>query len=448
MLCPSSVYLITMIYHYAIILPLLLVVLPSLIVGTPPAPTFCEGPVNSIIPLHLVSGHVHTIRCQICPRYDYSLDFDILPHQELGDDWSVASSKEDQWREVKLDVHQVNERQVFTCVAINYDSPDNSSYLYYVIEKVYDGTHFIEGDINTTVFKEVTIGTSDEIRCTISDDTDPPITSLTISGCHNSNCTVIGDSKSWIGIHFYTITDPSSYTCTATSPVTTSTLTYNLSSYEGISFTQGNANSTYTVNRPLVKGSQDNCIECSICTGDPHLYVLTFEPTNQLRINNNTDFIVDKDPSNTYIAVLFQEINDQTPSSFICYARNRLTTATLTFILSIKPPTPPVFTLGGNDTIIHQAQSGSSYCFKCVVKSGSSLPNITHLSARPTPEEDDNWKIRDIAEYVEIDICIMSANSERDNRLYQCIAFNGVLTTNLTFQNYVGGTCKSRCMCA
>ena len=404
-------------------------------------PSFNEGDVNSTINVGAVVSETKTLRCTVKNDSDDSEleQLDILPPPGEGDNWELKKSEEgseEKWAEVVIKgvSEDKNKGQTFTCTAINADK--KTSELSYHVEKVYKGTTFEEGDVNATLSTDLTAGAKAQIKCTVK-SADPSVTELSIApppAPGNSDYKIIKDGTKWVGIEFMNINSetPIFFTCAAVSDVTTANLHYSVSIFDGIKFAEGNTNGT--VNQTLVTETTGSVIRCTVTSSDPEISELSFQPApppgnNDYKINKNGTY---------WVEVEFAKINDKTPTVFQCIAKNNITTATLDFMISIEDPIPPIFSLGGNDTIWNEIETGANHTFFCDVVPDVALPPVTSLTAAPPSGPGDNWAI-DIKEHSSVEIKITGADSSKNKRDYICIATNGPRTTKIFFQNYVGG---------
>ena len=398
------------------------------------APSFEEGAVNSTIDVGAVLLEERVLRCTVVNNSESELkELEIIPVPFAGDNWSINKNMNERWIEVVIHgVEKTNEGKTFECTATN--TANEVSFLTYELKTVYDGTSFKEGIVNSTIQLDVTVGTTPTIRCTI-ESAKPDVTELIIDPIPlpgNEDYKIIGEDKKWIAIQFSAIKDdtPTFFTCTAVSDVTRAKLSYSLSVFDGIKFKEGSTNGT--VNHTLVTETQDS-IKCTIQSADPPLKGLDIEPP-PLPGNEDYHFVIN---GTKQIEVVFTKINEKTPEVFSCIARNNITTARLNYNLNIKDPIPPLFTFGGNDTIWNEMLTGSNGTLFCALVPGIALPPVTLLTVDPI-EPGENWKI--VKNGVEsIEVKFTNADSSKNNRDFICIATNGVRTTRLIYQNYVGG---------
>lgn len=411
--------------------------LASIVVAVP-YPTFEEGGSNTTINVAVVLNEKVSFSCTV--NNDTESEFkelNGLPIPVSGENnWEWM--KDDGDTKVRLVIEQVassNEGNTFTCEAI--DTEDRFSTLSYHITKVYDGTTFKEGDVNSTVNTGLTMGTKTQIRCTI-DKADPPLTDLSIAPqpIGDEDYKVVGgEHLDWIGIEFNSVNDliPLEFICSAKSNTTFATLTYALTLFDGIKFEEGATNSS--MNESLITETT-NTITCSVSSADPPLLPgeesLIMEPEP---LPGNEDYKFEH--INNSVVVKFLKINDNTPTSFKCTAKNNMTTATLNYNLLIRDPVAPVFTFGGNETIWTEIGTGVNHTFECTVIKGFAVPEVNLITAEPPQES--NWKIVKKDDF-SVEIQITGADSLLNKKDYICIASNGVRNTQLIYQNFVGGT--------
>ena len=405
-------------------------------------PEFDEGDANSTVNIAAVVAETKTFRCTV-KTPDLATDriesLNLEPTPGEGANWEIktnASTDSNWWIEVTIhNVGKANEDLTFECIAIN--TANDTTTLTYNLTTVYDGTTFEEGDTNTTISRELTVGIVSEIHCTIK-SADPVITSLSIDPeppLGNTDYMVIGDGVKWIGMRFIDIDDdvPTVFICKAVSDVTTAELTYSMAYFDGIKFNEGDTNGT--VNTTIVTETTGSTIKCSIASANPEIMEdLQIEP---VPLPGDEDYKIHSNGT-TSIEVEFLKISDSIPSTFLCTAKNNMTTATLTYTVTVADPVAPVFDLGGNDTYWSEIATGSNVTLYCNVSTDISVPPVTLLSGEPPSTPGDNWEIK-INGLSSIEFIITEADSVKNKRDYICIASNGIRTTVFTNQNYVGG---------
>ena len=124
-----------------------------------------------------------------------------------------------------------------------------------------------------------------------------------------------------------------------------------------------------------------------------------------------------------------------TSKKFECSARNNITTSFLTYELSLVDVDGPYFIEGTNKTIWSEIKSGSNASLTCTVK--SSIPPVTELKAVPHGEPESNWVVKRNGTY---SIEVIITNADISNAMnYTCTASNGIRTSTLDYQNFVGG---------
>ena len=400
-------------------------------VAVPPA--FEEGAVNGTITIGAVLSETKVLRCTVTILATDMKSLEMIPPSEDNKWEIIKNTTADKWW-IEVEIHAVTEKnkQEFKCTAIS--QTDEEASLTYNIATIYAGTTFEEGATNATLNTDLTRGVkSQKIRCTIK-SADPAITSLDIiphPPIGNTDYRVIGDNNKWIGMEFDDIDDdvPSDFICIAVSNVTTAQLTYRLEFFDGIKFGEGDTNGT--INNTLVMETTAT-IRCTIASADPPLAELLVEP---MPLPGNDDYKVHKD-GNNWIEIEFININDHTPDHFQCIAKNNLTLATLDYAMMIAKPVAPVFDLGGNDTFWTEIATGANRTLFCNVVPDTAIPPVSSLTALPFTN--DNWVV-DINGNSFIEIKITEADTKKNKRFYICVATNGVRSTTMSFQTYVGG---------
>ena len=390
--------------------------------------TFNEGTNTTVVP-DLIVGSDATLRCTVNESDPEVVKLDMLPPPKLSDDnWEISHDKTGKkWVEVVITNVSHKNAMNFTCSA---KTNVTTTFLTYDLS-VYNGTTFNEGT-NTTVVPDLIVGSNATLRCTIN-ASDPDVVELDMlppPKLSDDNWEITHDKtgKKWVEVVITNVSHKNTmnFTCSAKTNVTTTFLTYDLSVYNGTTFNEG---TNTTIASQIVNG-YNSTFRCTVDKSDPPVVELSVQPRpgpeDNWKIKTN---------GTEWIEVIITKASNMTSKKFECSARNNVTTSFLTYELSLVDPDGPYFIEGTNKTIWSEIKSGSNASLTCTVK--SSIPPVTELKAVPHGEPESNWVVKRNGTY-SIEVIITKADISNAMN-YTCTASNGIRTSTLDYQNFVGG---------
>ena len=391
-------------------------------------PTFNEGAVNTTLAPDLIVGSNAVLRCTVNESDPEAVELNMLPLPSLEDNWNIIHDvNETKWVEVVITKVSHKNAVNFTCFANNNKTV---SFLTYELS-VYNGTTFNEGT-NTTVVPELIVGSDATLRCTVN-ESDPEVVELDMlpppSPGENWKISHDETSKKWVEVVVTKVSrkNTMNFTCSAKTNVTTTFLTYELSVYNGTTFKEG----TNTTIASLIVNGYNSTFRCTVDKSDPPVVELSIlplpGPEDNWKIKTN---------GTEWIEVIITKASNMTSKKFDCLARNNVTTSFLTYELSLVDSDGPHFVEGdGSTTLWSEIMTGSNASLTCTIK--ASVPPVTELGAVPPGEPGTNWEVKKNGTY-SIEVVITEADSS--NRMdYICTAYNGIQTSVLVYENFVGG---------
>ena len=293
-----------------------------------------------------------------------------------------------------------------------------------------EGPFFQEGT-NTTVSANLIVRSNATLRCTVN-ESSPDVVELGMlplaSPEDNWKITHDGTEKKWVEVVITKVSHKNSmnFTCFANNSETISFLTYELSVYNGTTFKEG---TNTTIASQIVNG-YNSTFRCTVDKSDPPVVELSVQP-----LPGPEDNWKIKTNGTEWIEVIITKASNMTSKKFECSARNNITTSFLNYELSLVDPDGPYFIEGTNKTIWSEIKSGSNASLTCTVK--SSIPPVTELKAVPHGEPESNWVVKRNGTY---SIEVIITNADISNAMnYTCTASNGIRTSTLDYQNFVGG---------
>ena len=392
-------------------------------------PTFNEGAANTTVAPDLIVGSKAVLRCTVNESDPEVVELNMFPPPSPGDNWKITHDEnQTKWVEVVITKVSHKNAMSFTCSANNNET---TSFLTYELS-VYNGTTFKEGTTNTTVVPELIVGSDATLRCTVN-ESDPEVVELDMlpppSPGENWKISHDETGKKWVEVAITKVSrkNAMNFTCSAKTNVTTTFLTYDLSVYNGTTFKEG----TNTTIASLIVNGYNSTFRCTVDKSDPPVVELSVQPfpgpEDNWKIETN---------GTEWIEVIITKASNMTSKIFECSARNNVTTSFLTYELSLVDSDGPHFVEGdGNTTLWSEIMTGSNASLTCTVK--ASVPPVTELEAVPPGEPGSNWDVKNNGTH-SIEVVITEADPS--NRMdYICTAYNGIQTSILVYENFVGG---------
>ena len=389
--------------------------------------TFNEGTNTTVVP-ELIVGSDATLRCTVNESDPEVVELDMLPPPSPGENWKIShDGTGKKWVEVVITKVSRKNAMNFTCSA---KTNVTTTFLTYDLS-VYNGTTFNEGT-NTTVVPELIVGSDATLRCTVN-ESDPEVVELDMlpppSPGENWKITHDKTGKKWVEVVITNVSHKNTmnFTCSAKTNVTTTFLTYDLSVYNGTTFKEG----TNTTIASLIVNGYNSTFRCTVDKSDPPVVELSIQPfpgpEDNWKIKTN---------GTEWIEVIITKASNMTSKIFECSAKNNVTTSFLTYELSLVDSDGPHFVEGdGNTTLWSEIMTGSNASLTCTVK--VSVPPVTELEAVPPGEPGSNWDVKKNGTH-SIEVVITEADPS--NRMdYICTAYNGIQTSILVYENFVGG---------